>query len=487
MSALADGWLEPADVYVNDPILAKIRLCEPDQIFIDAKVQSISPLSLEVVVDAERLTLGAINCEIDVQLIVADQKLALRTTVAGRSATVAGQVRLVLGFNSVLQVHPEVGEATSNKLSAEVTTPHLWDCSAEFFPTALALNPARYNDYIYFKVLAVSAHGLRLMCSHRNKMLLPGLRLKLQMSLPMIGEVCLDVQVEHVSVHVDQRKRGFDVVVKVLSLESYAREMIAQYLIQFGRVDSLDALRAGGLNPPSVARGVDFYFLRSKQDHADVLNLRLMAHRQFGNFQNTDVRPEDLDDEADESARILIGKHKGRAVASARFRFAQKDQPLIMQAHIHCANELPPREQIVEVSRACTDPEYRRGNLFANVVHQLFVSAIPAGRHFVLLVSLPNLLEFYKSIGCKELGLTQYDEFWNGEQHLMLMNSVHVCLGRDVGPVFWNLMFREPYEYLMERGAIYPSTLDRLRLLVYRGVGLVTDFWFWLFRPKILV
>ncbi len=487
MSALAHGWLEPADVYVNDPILAKIRLCEPDQIFIDAKVQSISPLSLDVVVDAERLTLGAINCEVDVQLIVADQKLALRTTVAGRSATVAGQVRLVLGFTSVLQVHSKVGEATSNKQSANVTTPHLWDCSAEFFPTALALNPARYNDYIYFKVLAVSAHGLRLICSQRNKMLLPGLRLKLQMSLPMIGEVCLDVQVEHVSVHTDQRKRGFDVVVKVLSLDSYAREMIAQYLIQFGRVDSLDALRAEGLNPPSVARGVDFYFLRSKQDHADVLNLRLMAHRQFGNFQNADVRAEDLDDEADESARILIGKHKGRAVASARFRFAQKDQPLIMQAHIRCANELPPREQIVEVSRACTDPEYRRGNLFANVVHQLFVSSIPAGRHFVLLVSLPNLLDFYKSIGCKELGLTQYDEFWNGEQHLMLMNSVHVCLGRDVGPVVWNLMFREPYEYLVERGAIYPSTLDRLRLLVYRGVGLVTDFWFWLFRPKILV
>ncbi len=487
MSALAHGWLEPADVYVNDPILAKIRLCEPGQILIDAKVQRISPLGLDVVVDAERLTLGVVNCEVDVQLVVAGQKLALRTTVAGRSATLAGQVLLVLRFSSVLQAHSKGDNSTSGNLSTNVTAPRLWDCSAEFFPTALALNPARYNDYIYFKVLAVSAQGLRLVCSQRNKMLLPGLQLKLQMSLPMIGEACIDVRVKQVSVHADERKRAFDVVVKVLMLESYAREMIAQYLIQFGRVDSLDALRADGLNPPSVARGVDFYFLRSKQDHADVLNLRLTAHRQFGNFRKSDVRADDLDDEADDSARILIGKHKGRTVASARFRFIQKDQPLIMQAHIHCEGGLPPREQIVEVSRACTDPEYRRGNLFANVVHQLFVSAIPAGRHFVLLVSLPNLLDFYRSIGCRELGLTQYDEFWNGEQHLLLMNAVHVCLGRDVGPVVWNLMFREPYEYLLERGAIYPSTLDRLRLLAYRGIGVVTDFWFWLFRPKILV
>lgn len=487
MSALAHGWLEPADVYVNDPILAKVRLCEPDQIFIDATVQSISPLSLDVVVDAERLSLGAINCEVEVQLVVAGQKLLLRTTVAGRSATVASQVRLALEISPVLQPQSKVGETTSNELSANVTTSHLWDCSAEFFPTALAVNPARYNDYIYFKVIAVSAYGLRLVCSQRNKMLLPGLRLKLQMSLPMIGEVCLDVQIEHVSVHADQRKRGFDVVVKVLSLDSYAREMIAQYLIQFGRVDSLDALRAEGLNPPSVARGVDFYYLRSKEDHADVLKLRLLAHRQFGNLRNSDVSAEDLDDEADASARILIGKHKGRTVASARLRFLQPDQPLTMQAHIQCLSDLPPREKMVEVSRACTDPEYRRGNLAAKLAHQLLINSITAGRPYLLLVSLPNLLGFYKSVGCKELGLTQKDEFWNGEQHLMLMNAERVCLGRDVGPVVWSLLFREPYEYLVERGAINPSTLDRLRLLAYRGVGLVTDFWFWLFRPKILV
>jgi hypothetical protein len=142
---------------------------------------------------------------------------------------------------------------------------------------------------------------------------------------------------------------------------------------------------------------------------------------------------------------------------------------------------------MVEVSRAVTDPEFRRGNLFANVVHQLFVSAIPAGRPYVLSVCLPNLLGFYKSIGCQELGVTVSDEFWNGEQHLMLMNAVDVCLGRDVSPVIWNLMFREPYQYLLELGAIQPSNVDRIRLSLYRGVGLATRLWFWLFRPKILV
>ena len=93
---------------------------------------------------------------------------------------------------------------------------------------------------------------------------------------------------------VEEDRHLFDVQVVVLNLEDYAREMIAQYLIQFGRVDSLDALRADGLNPPSVAKGVDFYYLRSKQDLKDVLALRLVAHRQFGNLRKTDVCAQDL-------------------------------------------------------------------------------------------------------------------------------------------------------------------------------------------------
>lgn len=492
MRALAHGWLDPADVYVNDPIVATLRLREGRPAAVAAKVQRISPLGLDVVVDAAAFTLGVVNCEIAVRLTLAGQKLDLVTVVVGRSATVAGQVQLALRIESETHRRPGAQNVRGAKdaesdVKAGVSPSRLWDCSTEFFPTALALNPARYNDYIYFKVLAVSAGGMRLACSQRNMMLLPGLKLKLQVSLPMVGEVAFAVRIGRVTASAEDESRMFDVQVTVLNLEHYAREMIAQYLIQFGQVDSLDALRAGGLNPPSVAKGVDFYYSRSQQDLQQVLALRLAAHSQFGNLRETNVTAQDLADKEDASARILVGKHKGRVVASARIRFVQYDQSLSMEAHLKRPQDLPPREQMVEVSRAVTDPEFRRGNLFANVVHQLFVSAIPAGRPYVLSVCLPNLLGFYKSIGCQELGVTVSDEFWNGEQHLMLMNAVDVCLGRDVSPVIWNLMFREPYQYLLELGAIQPSNVDRLRLSLYRGVGLATRLWFWLFRPKILV
>ena len=488
MKAIAHGWLDPADIYANDPITAKVRLREVGHTALPAKVQRVSPLGLDVAVDGAVFTLGVLNCKVEVQLTVARQTLNLCTIVVGRSASVAGQVLLGLRILPPVGNRPLMRQSTDQDHRAVAVAlsdqGRLWTCSTEFFPTALALNPARYHDYIYFRVAAVSATGMRLVCSQRNKMLLPGLKLKLQTSLPMIGEVAMNVVIVAVVASTAEDTRSFAVEVAIQDLEHYAREMIAQYLIQFGQVDSLDALRADGLNPPSVAKGVDFYYLRSEEDLAGVLQLRLAAHRQFGNLKKADVGTADLADEDDPSARTLVGKHKGRIVASARIRFVQHDQPLSMEKYLKDPEALPPRGQMVEVSRACTDPEYRRGNLFANVVHQLFVSAIPAGRPYVLSVSLPNLLNFYKSIGCKELGVTVDDEFWNGEQHLMLMNAVDVCLGRDVSPVIWNLMFREPYQYLLNLGVIKPNGMDVLRLSCYRGIGLVTRLWFWLFKPR---
>ena len=492
MRTVAHGGLEPANVYLNDPIKASVRLRESHQAWTTAKVQRISPLGIDVAVDAQAFSLGVINCQMHVQLTVAGQQLELFTVVVGRSAHAAGCVLLALRIAQPDTVSDPPKTRQPRKRSVKAANQNtgslrLWACSEEFFPSAIGLNPARYNDYIYFKVLAVSAVGMCVVCSRRNMMLMPGLKLQVQMSLPMVGELTMNVRVNGVAAIEEESRQLFEVHLTVLKLEHYAREMIAQYLIQFGQVDSLDALRADGLNPASVAKGVDFYYLSSQQDLKDVLALRLAAHHQFGNLRKNNVCAQDLADKDDPSARILVGKHKGRVVASARIRFVPHDQPVSMEAYLQHPQDLPPREQMVEVSRACTDPEFRRGNLFANVVHQLLVSAIPAGRPYVLSVSLPNLLDFYKSIGCKELGVTVRDEFWNGDQHLMLMNAVDVCLGRDVSPAIWNLMFREPYQYLLTLGAIQPNGIDRLRLSLYQSIGVVTRLWFWCFKPKVRI
>ena len=99
MKALAHEWVEPADIYVNDPISAKIRLLDANQPFVDANVQRLSPLGVDVFVDAKRFKLGALNCEMDVQLTLAGQKLEVRANLTNRSASAAGRALLALRFN----------------------------------------------------------------------------------------------------------------------------------------------------------------------------------------------------------------------------------------------------------------------------------------------------------------------------------------------------------------------------------------------------
>ena len=61
------------------------------------------------------------------------------------------------------------------------------------------------------------------------------------------------------------------------------------------------------------------------------------------------------------------------------------------------------------------------------------------------------------------------------------------AFGRDVSPAIWNLMFREPYQYLLTLGAIQPNGIDRLRLSLYQSIGVVTRLWFWCFKPKVRI
>ena len=41
-------------------------------------------------------------------------------------------------------------------------------------------------------------------------------------------------------------------------------------------------------------------------------------------------------------------------------------------------------------------------------------------------------------------------------------------LGRSVHPLYWNAIWREVYEYLVEAGVLIPEAMDRARLRAYR-------------------
>jgi predicted GNAT family N-acyltransferase len=249
------------------------------------------------------------------------------------------------------------------------------------------------------------------------------------------------------------------------------RKVLGQYLIQFSNVDSLDELRSLGFTPPSIARAVNFYFLKTEQDYRSVLALRHLAHIHDNNLKDKSVRDVDMGDIHDAEARIIVGKHADQIVATARVRFNSIDQPLEHEEFVDWPDRLPRRDLIIEVSRVCTHPDYRRGDLLAALFQFACATSIQHERPWVLIGSWSEMVPFYKKLGFRDTGLCHAEPLWNSKQHLMLGNARDTMLGRGVNPLYWNLIWRIVSDHTIENGIINPTGLDRVRLLLYRALG----------------
>ncbi len=458
--------IEPADIRKLDRVLGRIRKRGSESEFSDIRIWKLSPLGVELVDESNDQNFQK-GDSIDLQIVVSGQRslfegLIVDVVDRGPEISLLG-VRLSSGS----------GERTTDD-DKERRNKTRWICSQEFYPTCIAISPGRYNDYIYFQIRDISADGLRLTCSLRNKFLLQGMVLKLIISLPLVGEANAVVKVSRVGLSTEGGRDFLVIGGEFVNLSENAKSAFAQYLIQFSNVEDLDSLRHQGFLPESVADGVDFYFLKSEQDYRKVLDLRFLAHKLDGNFTGENVRSEDLADIRDASGRILVGKYQDKVVATGRIHFPDVDTPLEQEDYIKWPENLPRRDQIVELGRVCTDPNFRRGDLFSRILQQVVATCIRNERPYVLVVSLPPLLNLYKKLGCVDTGITHEQEFWKGEQHLLIVNGLDVCLGKGVNPLTWNFFYKEPFEYLLQNGMIDVAGMDRVRIVIYKSFSWVS-------------
>ena len=454
------GSIWPADVRQMDNIVGRIRRRGASSEYADIRIWKLSPLGVELLDETAELIFRK-GEEVDLQIVIFGE----RSSYEGLIVDVVRDRGALHFFGVRLSV---ASEKEFDYQLQERRKSDRWLCSDEFFPTCIAVSPGRYNDYIYFKVRDISARGVRLTCSLRNKFLLKGMILKLTMSLPLVGNALVTVRLVRLRIISANGRDLLEVGAEFINLSERAKTALAQYLIQFSCVDDLDSLRVQGLLPPSVANGADFYFIKSEDDYRKVLNLRHYAHSREGNIVDSDVGPEDMADMRDAAGRILVGKYNGKVIATGRISFPDADLPLEQEAYVDWPSDLPGRDKIVELGKVCTDPNFRGSDLFARLIQQVMATCVRLDRPNVVVVALPKLLKVYKKLGCRETGLTHEQPFWNGVQHVLIVNGFDVCLGRGVSPVVWNLIYREPFEYLVENGFVEVAGMDLVRVRIYK-------------------
>jgi len=450
--------VRPADVREFDRIEARVRLrSSPASEFESVKVWRLSPLGIELV------------CTPDRGVLRKSERIDLELSIGGQLSHFEGLVVDVVKENdniSLAGVRFSTPSATLEEANDKRRSQR-WLCSEEFYPTCVAPTPGRFNEYVYFQIRDVSREGFQLVCSLRNKYLVPGMKLNLTASFPMAGDVSVPVTLSRIGLRSEREKDYLVVGAEFQELSKSAKSIIGQYLLQFSNVETLAELKDAGFIPASVARSTDFYFLKTEAEYEEVLKLRRLAHRAGGTLdEDTDFQ--EMSDQYDSKSRIIVAKHKGQIIGSARIHYCDPDDLLEHEQYIAWPSAYPRRDSILEITRVCTHPSFRSNDLLASMLIFLGMTCFQAQRPWVLVSSTDALLPFYSKIGLQRSGLSYQHPVYRGNQNILLTNAFDILVGRGVNPLYWNAIWKPVFDFQFESGAIRPTALDKARVRIYR-------------------
>ncbi|MFX3657967.1 MAG: PilZ domain-containing protein [bacterium] len=320
----------PADVRETDLVSSKIRKRgEPEyQVF---RVWKLSPLGIELLVSgSDVFEKGEL---VDIELTVGRQSSKFEGMVVGLISKSAN--RRILGVRFSGRKDEAIAGVDRRKGSR-------WLCSSQFDPVCIAPNPAQFNDFLYFQIRDISGSGIRATTSLRNKFIVPGMELELQISFPVTSQISTTMRVVRVTITTDGGKDLLEVGLAFTTLSMRQREVIGQYLVQFSDAESLERIRKEGFFPLSLTKGIDYQYIKSADDFSQVLELRLRANREVGKVPDH-YTAADMADLYDNRGRIIVGKFRGIVVGTVRLTFPEVGEPLEHEEYLKLPDGFPRR------------------------------------------------------------------------------------------------------------------------------------------------
>jgi len=443
----------PADVREGEGLKAKLKLLGTQESqYQETRVWRISPVGVELILEKNHpYSKGE---QVDLTLIVGGQRSRLQGSIV-ECSTEFNEDSIRMG----IKLYP----ANESRHGQERRQEIRWPSNSQFDPTALAQNPAKFNDYLYFKVADISVRGLQLVSSLRNKFLIPGMTLSLQMSLPMVGQISLPVKIARVGYALENGRDHLAVGTTFINISQAAKATIGQYLLQFGTDVDIEKLRDHAFYPSSLANAIDFGFLKTDEDYNEVLTLRHKAYGNAGKLPEN-VTPDDMADIFDTRSRIIVGRHQGKIVASVRITFAKMGQKFEIENDTEWSTEFPPREETVEVSKLCTDPDYRGSDLLMSLFRQIVLTSLQAGRNWTIIGTTQDMLGLYEKVGLQRTQTRYLHKQFRNIEHVVAQGHLPSLIrGKGVSALHWNVFWKG-----LSDQPIHMDRWSHVRLAIYR-------------------
>ena len=354
-----------------------------------------------------------------------------------------------------------------------------WLCNEQFYPTGVAANPARYNDFIYFRAKDISSSGMQLVTSLRNKFIVPGMKFNCTMNFPLISRSNFDMRVKNVRIITENGKENLSVGIEFDESNKKLKEIIGQHLLQFGSVNSLAELHSSGLSVDSVTSAVDFKFVRTAEEYQKVLELRREAYV-AANKVPADIDIEEMGDIYDSRARIVLGTYRGEAVATCRLIFTEHDDTLEHEEFVEWGTELPRKDQIIEISRTCTRSDFRGSDLLIAMFRFNAMAVIQSKREWIVISCTEELMGLYRKVGFKPSALKYDHPFLANSPHIILIGNIADAItGRGINPLYWNLVWSNVADYISDfemKTLNEPLSSAKMRIALYSLLKPLTNY-----------
>ena len=387
------GPSHPDSVYSGAHIEAKISYTVDDKKHsITLPVWRISPLGIELKISNEHsaeMTALSTGNMIDLVIYLSKEKCEFKGIV----------IKSVVRINDYellgIRWCEKEDDDKKNKFHLEQRFFPRWLCGIEFLPSGIVANPYKFNDFIHFQVRDISPNGMQIVTSLRNKYLVPGMTLESMISFPMVAQIKVDLKICNVRITTSNGKDYLALGTKMISEDKKMKEVIGQYVFQFGSKTSIEELKKWGLQVNKASDGVEFSYVRTEDDFLKVLKLRKLAYAGAGKIP-ADYDTNELADIFDTRSRIIMGTYRGQLVATARLIFHEEDDELEHERFMKLPKDFPRNDELIEVTRFCTHPDFRGSNLFYRLLQHIVLTTLQSKRRYLVSSATLKLSKVYQ-------------------------------------------------------------------------------------------
>lgn len=213
----------------------------------------------------------------------------------------------------------------------------------------------------------------------------------------------------------------------------------------------------------SLSEKIEIRFA-SESELNSILELRTISYTGTEKFDGLGV----FSDEFDQISRHLAVFLDNKPIAALRMMFHQPDDIWEHDQFFDWPEHFPSRSKIVEVTRVCTHPDYRKTGVLAILLKRCALETLRSDRVFIMGCATDNLLPLYEKIGCQRTNISFSHSSLGNLKHTIFFADLLNGLSGGISPLLWIMFWSETAITAYNEGKLKPPASKIIKFQVFK-------------------